>query len=338
MAARRSRIRGVGSHVPERVVTNEELTQWMDTSDEWIRQRSGIETRHWVDGATSTSDLALEASHRALRAAGIEAGDLDMIVLGTLSPDHDFPGTACYLQAKLGVPGIAAIDVRQQCTGFLYALSIADQFIRSGHSQRILVVGAEVHSKSMDISTEGRDISVLFGDGAGAVILEGCDLRDPATDPHILSTHLHADGNFAEALCMKAPQTAVEGPRITHEMIDAKEHYPQMNGKLVFLHASKRMPESVHEACEANEIEVGEVDLFLFHQANLRINQQVAKQLGVDDSKVFNTVQRFGNTTAATIPLGMHEAIKAGVLKPGMLVMLSAFGSGFTWGSALLRY
>jgi 3-oxoacyl-[acyl-carrier-protein] synthase-3 len=337
MSIHRARIAGVGSYVPERVVTNEDLTQWMDTSDEWIRQRSGIETRHWVEGATSTSDLALEASRGALADAGWEAGDLDMIILGTLSPDHDFPGTACYLQAKLGVPGIAAIDVRQQCTGFIYALSVADQFLRSGHCERILVVGAEVHSKSMDLSTEGRDISVLFGDGAGAVVLEACEVEDPRREAHILSTHLHADGDFADELCMKAPQTAVAGPRITHEMIDAKEHFPHMNGKLVFLHASKRMPESVLEACQANGVDVGEVDLFLFHQANLRINQQVAKQLGVDDSRVFNTVQRFGNTTAATIPLGMHEAIRAGVLRPGMLVALSAFGSGFTWASALLR-
>lgn len=338
MAERRSRITGVGSYVPPRVVTNDELAQIMDTSDEWIRQRTGIETRHWVEGATTTSDLALEASQQALDAAGLAAGDLDMIILATLSPDHDFPGTACFLQAKLGCPEIAALDVRQQCTGFVYGLSVADQFLRTGAASRVLVVGAEVHSKSMDMTDRGRDISVLFGDGAGAVVVEACEVSDPARDSYIYSSHLHADGRFAKELWMDAPTSAVEGPRITHEMIDRGDHYPYMNGKLVFVHASKRMPESVHEACEHNGLAVEDVDLFLFHQANLRINQKVAEILAVDEEKVFNTVQRFANTTAATIPLGMHTAMQEGRLEKGMLVALSAFGSGFTWGSTLLRF
>ncbi len=338
MSARRSRIAGVGAHLPPRVVTNDDLAQTMETSDAWIRQRTGIETRHWVEGTTTTSDLALEASREALAMAGIEATDLDMIVLATLSPDHEFPGTACFLQAKLGVPEIAALDIRQQCTGFIYALSIADQYLRTGMYERILVVGAEVHSKGLDKTDRGRDITVLFGDGAGAVVLQACTVDDPSRDSHILSTHLHADGRFAKELWLEAPTQTTEGGRITHEMIDEGRIYPYMNGKLVFVHASKRMPESIHEACAANGVRPEDIELYLFHQANLRINQQVAKQLGIDEDRVFNTIQRYANTTAATIPIGMRDALREGRLERGMLVALSAFGSGFTWGSALLRF
>jgi 3-oxoacyl-[acyl-carrier-protein] synthase-3 len=336
MSVRRSRIAGVGKYVPPRVVTNDDLADMMETSDEWIRQRTGIETRHWVEGTTSTSDLALEASRQALEEAGIGPGDLDMIVFATLSPDHEFPGTGCFLQQKLDCPGIPALDIRQACTGFLYGLSIADQFVRTGTRERVLVVGAEVQSKSLDKTTRGRDIAVLFGDGAGAVVVEATDVLGHE-DAQIYSSHLHADGRHARELWMDAPTQTTEGPRITHEMIDEGRHFPYMNGKFVFVHASKRMPESVLEACEANAMSVDDVDLFLFHQANLRINQQVAKNLGVNEDRVFNTIQKYGNTTAATIPIGMRDALDAGVLEPGMVVAMSAFGSGFTWGSALVR-
>jgi 3-oxoacyl-[acyl-carrier-protein] synthase III len=338
MAELRSRITGVGSYLPPRVVTNDELAVMMETSDEWIRQRTGIETRHWVDGTTTTSDLALAASHQALQMARIAATDLDMIVFATISPDHEFPGTGCFLQAKLGVPGIASLDIRQACTGFVYGVSIADQFIRTGMYRRILVIGAEVHSKGLDKTTRGRDIGVLFGDGAGAVVLEATLVEDVIRDPHILSTHLHADGNFARELWMEAPTMAHDSPRITVDMLERGLHYPYMNGKLVFVHASKNMPAAVEEACAHHGLEVDDVDLFLFHQANLRINQQVAKQLGVDEAKVFNTIQKYANTTAATIPIGMRDALDAGALRPGMLVACAAFGSGFTWGSILLRF
>lgn len=338
MGMRRSRIVGVGAYLPPRVVTNDDLAELMNTSDEWIRQRSGIEERRWVEGETTTSDLALEASRGALEMAGIEATDLDMIVFATLSPDHEFPGTGCFLQAKLGVPGIAALDIRQQCTGFVYGMSVADQFLRSGMYQRILVVGAEVHSKAMDKSPAGRDVGVLFGDGAGAIVLEGCDVEDPSRDSHILSSHLHADGRHAKELWIEAPTQTTDGMRITHEMIDQGKHFPYMNGKVVFVHASKAMPEAVRESVEANGLELEDIDLYLFHQANLRINQMVGKQLGAPEEKVFNTIQRFANTTAATIPIGMYEAIQAGRLDRGMLVACAAFGSGFTWGSVLLRY
>jgi len=338
MSQRRTRIAGVGSYVPPRVVTNDDLAAMMETSDEWIQQRSGIRTRHWVEGETTTSDLAAEASRAALEAAGLESGDLDMIVFATISPDYDFPGAGCFLQPKIGALGIPAIDIRQACAGFVYALSIADQYIRSGMCSRILVVGAEVHSKGLDKTTRGRDTAVLFGDGAGAVVVEANEVEDFSDSGQIYSTHMHNDGRHARELWMPAPTMARDSERITHEMLDAGEHYPYMNGKKVFVAASKAMPESILEACEANSITPQDVDLYLFHQANLRINQQVAKGLGVGEDQVFNTIQDFGNTTAATIPIGMSEALKAGRLERGMLVALSAFGSGFGWGSVLLRY
>jgi 3-oxoacyl-[acyl-carrier-protein] synthase-3 len=333
----RSRIKGIGSFVPPRVVTNADLSEVMDTSDEWIVQRTGIRQRHWVDPGVATSDLGLEAATEALAAAGVEREEVDMVILATLSPDHEFPGTACFLQAKLGLPGIPAVDVRQQCTGFVYAVSMADQYLRTGFCRTVLVVGAEVHSKGLDVSTRGRDVSVLFGDGAGAAVLQATDVVDPGSDPHILSTHLHADGRFADQLWLPAPGMAYP-EFISHEMIDQGLHYPQMNGRAVFTHAVQRMGEAIGEALDANGVPLDEVDLFVFHQANMRINEAVAGRLGIPAQKVFNTIERFGNTTAATIPIGMCDAERQGRLKPGMLVAVAAFGSGFTWGSILLRW
>lgn len=334
-----SKIVGTGAYVPPRVWTNEDLRALMDTSDEWIQQRTGIKQRHWVDqdSPIGTSDLALEASKEALKSAGMKPDDIQMIVMATLSPDHEFPGTGCFLQSKLGLPGIPALDVRQQCTGFIYGLSVADQFIRTGMYKNILVVGAEVHSRGMDKTTEGRDVAVLFGDGAGAVVMTATD-DVSSTAPRILSTHLHADGRFAKELWIKAPGSADAAPWLTTEKVQRKEHFPAMNGKSVFVHAVKRMPEVLVEGLDANGLKLSDVDLFVFHQANLRINEMVAKQLGIPEDKVFNTIDRFGNTTAATIPLGFSEAIKVGKLKPGMLVATAAFGSGFTWASALIRW
>lgn len=333
-----SQILGVGSYVPPRIWKNEELSTMMDTSDEWIRQRTGIEQRHWVESGVTTSDLALVATERAIESAGIRKEEIDCIILGTLSPDHEFPGTACFLQAKLGIPGIAAIDVRQQCTGFIYALSIADQFVKTGMYRRVLVVGAEVHSKGLDRTPEGRDVAVLFGDGAGAVVVGPCEEAVTDKSAQIYSTHLHADGNFAKDLWIPAPGNALGPVRFSQTMLDEKKHFPQMNGKAVFVHAAKRMPEAILEALEKNGKRIDEVDLFLFHQANLRINEMVGKQLGIPPEKIFNTIQKFANTTAATVPIGMDEAIKAGKLKKGMLVASAAFGSGFTWASVLFRY
>ncbi len=333
-----SRIMGVGSFVPPRVWKNDDIATMMDTSDEWIRQRTGIEQRHWVDADTTTSDLALVAAKNACESAGVAVQEIDCIIFATLSPDHDFPGAGCFLQAKLGLPGIAAIDVRQQCTGFIYALSIADQYVKTGTYRRILVVGAEVHSKGMNCTPEGRDVAVLFGDGAGAVIVGPCEDSVSEKSSQIYSTHLHADGAFAKELWLPAPGMNMGKHRIDANMLENGSVYPQMNGKAVFVHAVKRMPEAVMEALSKNGKTIADVDLFLFHQANLRINEMVGKQLGIPPEKIFNTIQKFANTTAATIPIGIDEAVKAGKLQKGMLVASAAFGSGFTWASALFRY
>lgn len=333
----RSKIVATGMYVPPKIWKNDDLSGIMDTSNEWILQRTGIEQRHWVEGSTSTSDLAFEASKIALKNAGMSPSDIDMIILATITPDHEFPGTACFLQKKLGVPGIPALDIRQQCTGYIYSLSIADQFIRSGTYKNILVVGAEVHSKGLDRSTRGREISVLFGDGAGAAIVSATEVTDPKKDSYIYSTHIHADGEHAEELWTPGPGSAYP-ERINVAMLEEGLHWPQMNGKTVFVHAVKRMPEAIKEALDANQLNADEIDLFVFHQANLRINDMVAKQFKVPPEKVFNTIQKFGNTTAATIPIGLDEAVRAGKLKKGMLVASAAFGSGFTWGSAIYRW
>ncbi len=334
----RSRILSTGMHVPEGLVTNHDLARIMDTSDEWIRQRTGIEQRYWVKGNEATSDLALRASEIAIERAGLQKHQIEMIILATLSPDHEFPGTACFLQKKLGIPGIPALDVRQQCTGFLYSLSIADQFIRNGVYRNILVVGAEVHSKGLEKNDRGRDVTVLFGDGAGAVVLGAVDIRDPKSEPHILSTHLHADGAFAEELWTPAPGTGNSSERVGASELENGLHWPKMNGKTVFMHAVKRMPEALIEGLKANGLTPSDIDLFVFHQANLRINDMIAKQFEIPEEKVFNTIQKFANTTAATIPIGLDEAVRTGKLKKGMLVASAAFGSGFTWASAIYRF
>lgn len=334
-----AQIIGVGSFVPPKAYTNFDLEKLLDTSDEWIQQRTGIVKRHWVDQGTSTSDLAFEASKQAIESAGISKSDLDMIIFATLSPDHDFPGTGCFLQEKLEIPGITVLDIRQQCSGFIYGLSIADKFIKSGSHKNILLVGAEVHSKGLDRTPRGRDVSVLFGDGAGAVVISRNEVKDPSRDSHIISTSLHADGAFAKELWLPAPGFGFDSPdRINAAMMEEGLHYPKMNGRQVFMHAVKRMSESLTNTMKENSVTVDDIDLFLFHQANIRINEKVAEMMGIPESKIFNTIQDYGNTTAATIPIGMNDAIKAGKLKKGMLVGVAAFGSGFTWASGLLRY
>jgi 3-oxoacyl-[acyl-carrier-protein] synthase III len=324
----------LGFHVPDRVLTNDDLTQWWETSDEWIRERTGIEQRHWVEpGVEAGSDLAVEATRKALAAADMHVSELDCIIYATLSPDYFFPGSGVYLQRKLGVKGIPCLDIRNQCTGFIYGLSIADAWIRMGQYKRVLLVGAEVHSTGMDFTPAGRDISVLFGDGAGAAIL------GPTEDEGrgVLSTHLFADGRFAEKLWCESDASA-RFPRISHEDLDAGRHYPLMEGRDVFKHAVVRMPESVRAALEANGLGLADVDLLIAHQANLRINEMVGRQLGLPDERIYNNIQRYGNTTAATIPIAMTEAVDKGLLKRGDLLMLTAFGSGFTWASAAVRW
>ncbi|MEX1023443.1 MAG: beta-ketoacyl-ACP synthase 3 [Planctomycetota bacterium] len=342
---RRSKITGIGMHVPPNGATsNSDLEAVMDTSDEWITQRSGIRTRYWSpeDSTTSTSTLGAAAAREALADAGLAAEQIDMIIFATLSPDASFPGSGCFLQDQLDVPGIPALDIRQQCTGFIYGLSIADLYIRAGQYDRILLVGAEMQSKCLEKATRGRDMTVLFGDGAGAVIVEAVEVDEPAAtstkrEPCVYSTHLHADGKFARDLLWESPGTRnrVWNPP---ELVGEPSNFPQMNGRLVFTHAVKRMPEVTFEALEANGVRPEDVDLFVNHQANIRINDKFADALGVGPEKVFNTICDFGNTTAATIPIGLYQAQRAGVLQPGMLVATAAFGSGFTWASALLRW
>jgi 3-oxoacyl-[acyl-carrier-protein] synthase-3 len=330
---RRVRVSGTGMYVPPRVVTNDDLAKLMETSDEWIQQRSGIRERHHVDPGVGPAELAEHAARRALEAAGIEPRELDAIVLASLSPEHDFPGTGCFLQHRLGLSDIPAMDVRNQCTGFLYALQVGRLFVASGQYRRVLVVGTEVHSTGVEFNTRGRDVAVLFGDGAGALVLE------PADEPEqgILSIHLHAQGEHAKRLWVESPGS-VHSPRLTQQMFDEGRWLPKMDGRFVFKHAVTRMPEAIREALDANKCSLEDVNLFLFHQANLRINEAVAGQLGIPPERTYNNIQVYGNCSAASIPMCLDECVRGGRVQPGDLVCMAGFGSGFTWGSALIRW
>ncbi len=324
---------GTGFYVPERVVTNDDLTQLMDTTDEWIRERSGIRERRWTNGEMSGAEMACRASEAALSDAGMEASELDAIILATLSADHQFPGTSAFLQRELGVPGIPAMDVRTQCTGFVYGLSVADAWIRVGQYRTVLLVGVEIQSTGLDMSSQGRDMAVLFGDGAGAAVLGAIEEEGRG----VLTTHLHCDGRFAEKLWVDA-SCSYRNPRITHEDLDAGRHYPRMEGREVFRHAVTQMPAVVMEALDVCRLGVEDIDLLIAHQANQRISEGVQKRLGLPSEKIFNNIQRYGNTTAASIPIALAEAVDQGRLARGDLLALTAFGSGFTWGSALVRW
>ncbi|MEC8194591.1 MAG: beta-ketoacyl-ACP synthase III [Myxococcota bacterium] len=329
---RGSRITGMGHCVPDRVVTNDDLAAFIDTSNEWIVQRTGIEERRWVEGNVGAADLAYEATLGALDEAGMKAADLDMIIFATLSPDVTFPGSSCILQKMLGVPGIATLDIRNQCTGFVYGLSIADQFIKTGMMDNVLVVGGEVHSSGLDMSTRGRDVTVLFGDGAGVAIVSATD-----GEHRILDSKLHADGTHYDVLMLEAPASRLN-PRLTPEMLEEGRHYPRMDGRQVFRNAVTAMPAVVHEVLEPNGYSVDDISMLIPHQANLRINQMVQRTLGLRDDQVFNNIMRYGNTTAASIPIALHEAIEAGKISEGDLVVLTAFGAGLTWGANLIRW
>jgi 3-oxoacyl-[acyl-carrier-protein] synthase-3 len=329
----RSRLMGIGMSVPSRIVTNHELATMMETSNEWIIERTGIEQRRWVSEGETGAMLATAASKEAIERAGLQPRDIDLIVLATLSPDFNFPGTGVFVQRALGIKEIPCLDIRQQCTGFIYGLSIADAYIRTGAFKHVLVVGAEVHSTGLDISTQGRDVTVLFGDGAGAVVV------GRATDEEhvILSSHIHADGSEAEILWTEYPASA-RNPRISAEAMAERKHYPVMNGKRVFKHAVTRMPAAIMEGMVTNKLSLSDIDMVIPHQANLRINQMVGQMIGLPPEKMHNNIQKYGNTTAASIPICMYEAIELGKIKPGNLVCLVAFGAGLTWGSVFLRY
>jgi len=330
----RSVVLGTGMYVPPRVVTNDDLAARITTSDEWIVARTGIKTRCFVDGETGASDLAYEAALEACRSAGVQPADLDCIVFATLSPDYNFPGSGVLLQARLGAAGVPALDIRNQCSGFIYGLAVADSFIRTGQYRCVLVVGSEVHSTGLDFSDRGRDVAVLFGDGAGAFVL-GPGRKDE--DRGILVTRLHSDGGGAKDLWLEAPASRYN-PRLTHEMLDAGKHFPAMNGKKVFVNAVRAMPTVVGECLAGAGLKIGDIDLFIAHQANLRICTAVQEQLGLPDSKVFNNIQKYGNTTAGSIPIAVYEAGKQGRLKGGDLLCIASFGSGYTWAGALIRW
>jgi 3-oxoacyl-[acyl-carrier-protein] synthase-3 len=329
-----AQIRGIGHFVPPRIVTNLELEKVINTSDEWIRQRSGIGERRHVETGVGSSDLAYEAALRAIQDAHIDISEIDFIVAATLSPDHYFPGIGVIVQKKLGLAGLGALDVRNQCSGFIYALSVADQYIRTQTHKKILLVAAEVQSTNLDYSDEGRDMAVLFGDGAGAVILEPNSNDDGRG---ILSTHLFSDGNFVTDLWMEKPSPK-DKPTFFPSFIESKRYYPRMNGRNVFKNAVVKMPEAVRTGLKHNNLTIEDVDHLIPHQANERISLMVARNLKIPVEKVIRNIDRYGNTTSASIPIALDEAVKQGRIKQGDIVVLTAFGSGYTWASAVIRW
>lgn len=328
----RSTILGAGHYVPTKVVTNDDLAKLMTTSDEWIVQRTGIKERRYIEhSGIGASDLALPAAEMALEHAKLKKADIDAIIFATLSPDHNFPGAGCFLGGKLGLPGVPALDVRNQCSGFLYGLSVADAWVRAGVYKNVLLVGSEVHSTGIEFADRGRDVTVLFGDGAGAVIV-GAATRE---GQGLKSIKLHADGAGAKDLWVEAPASN-HIPRLTKEMLDEGKQFPAMVGKQVFRWATEKMPEVVRAVLADAGLGIDQIDLFVPHQANMRINQFVAQKLGIPDAKVVHNIQKYGNTTAATIPLGLSEAWREGRCDKGSNLLMAAFGSGYTWAGAVL--
>jgi len=329
-----SKIVGLGHHVPDKVITNEYLSTLMDTNNEWIIERTGIHERRWIDPAKDTvANMAAKAARMALERAKLSARDIDFIVFATITPDYFFPGSGVLLGRELGLEGIPALDVRNACSGFIYALSIADQFIKTGMYKTVLVIGAEIQSTALDISTRGRNTAVIFGDGAGAAILR------PSDKPGILSTHLHSDGRFAEELYIRDPGSSrPNAERQPEQITDTTTYKVVMNGNQVFKHAVVRFAEVINEALAANNLKKEDINLLVPHQANLRISQYIQEKLSLRDDQVYNNIMRYGNTTAASIPIAMSEAWAEGKMKENDLICLAAFGSGFTWASALIRW
>jgi 3-oxoacyl-[acyl-carrier-protein] synthase-3 len=329
----RSKILGIGRFLPEKRVTNFDLEKMFDTSDEWIQQRTGIVERRYAEEGVFCSDLALEASRRALEDAAVSVEEIDFIIFATLSPDHHFPGSGCHLQRKLGIPGVGCLDVRNQCSGFLYSLATADAFVKTGMYKRILVVGAEVHSSALDFTNQGRDVAVLFGDGAGAVIV------GPSEDPErgILSSRLHADGRYADALKLDIWDISKK-PYITESDVREGQAWPKMKGKEVFRMAVTKLPETVEQVLADNGINLEQIALFIPHQANLRINQFCAARLEIPEEKFFSNIHMYGNTTAGSIPIALSEALEQGSIREGDYIVLCGFGAGFTWGATLIRW
>ena len=332
----KSKITGLGKYVPDNIVTNDDLTKYMDTNDQWIRERTGIEERRWAvpgDGNTAAT-MGVKAAKIALERANLTPKDIDFIVFATLSPDYYFPGSGVQVQDMLGCDTIGALDVRNQCSGFVYALTTADQFIKTGMYKNILVIGSELQSTGLDLSTRGRGVGVIFGDGAGAVVLSRSD-----DDSGILSNHLHSEGKYASELTVKVPG-GENPPNKLVENWDPEDltYYPYMNGNYVFKHAVTRFPEAIMEGLKANNLTPQDIDLLIPHQANLRISQFVQKRLRMKDEQIMNNIQKYGNTTAASIPIAMTEAWEQGRIKRGDIIVTAAFGSGFTWGSNIIKF
>ena len=332
-----SKITGLGYYVPENVVTNNDLKQWMDTSDEWIQERTGIKERRWIDPKTNdtTSSMGAKAAQIAIERAGLTKDDVDFIVFATLSPDMYFPGGGVRVQDMLDMPTVGALDIRNQCSGFIYGLSVADQFIKTGMYKNVLVIGAENHSGGLERSTRGRGVTVIFGDGAGAAILS----RTTEKNKGILSSHLHSEGKHAKELSLEGPATGRWVPEIIAENNpDDTSYFPYMNGQFVFKHAVVRFSEAIVEGLQANNLTKEDIDLLIPHQANLRISQFIQHKFKLDDDQVFNNIQKYGNTTAASIIIALTEAWESGKIKENDLLVLAAFGSGFTWGSVVIRW
>ena len=332
-----SKISGLGFYVPSNTVTNDDLSKIIDTNDEWIQERTGIqERRHIINGEDTTTIMGVKAAKIAIERAGISNEEVDFVIFATLSPDYYFPGPGVLVQRDLGLKTVGALDVRNQCSGFVYALSIADQYIKTGMYKNILVIGSEVQSTGLDMTTRGRGVSVIFGDGAGAAIVS----REEDLTKGILSTHLHSEGVHAEELIVKAPGM---GGRWVTDIIadndpDDESYFPYMNGQFVFKNAVVRFSEVINEGLEANNLKVSDIDMLIPHQANLRISQFIQKKFGLTDDQVFNNIQKYGNTTAASIPIALTEAWEQGKIKSGDTVVLAAFGSGFTWASAIIKW
>jgi len=332
-----SRITGLGFYVPERVVTNDELSQLMDTNDAWIRERTGIEQRRYAEpGVDTTTSMGVRAAQIAIERAGLSPEDIDFVVFATLSPDYYFPGPGVLVQRDLGLRTVGAVDVRNQCSGFVYGISLADQYIKTGMYKHVLVIGSELHSKGLDMTTRGRGVSVIFGDGAGAAVLS----REEDPNRGILSTHLHSEGQHAEELSLLAPGM---GKRWVNDILrdndpEDTSYYPYMNGQFVFKNAVVRFSEVIMEGLKTNGLQPKDIDMLIPHQANLRISQFIQQKFGLSDDQVFNNIMRYGNTTAASIPIALTEAWEAGKVAENDVVVLAAFGSGFTWGSAIIRW
>lgn len=335
-----SRIVGLGHHVPETVITNQYLSSIMETSNEWIVERTGIEERRWMNPEQDTvANMAAKATRMALKRANLTEKDIEFIVFATITPDYFFPGSGVLLQRELGLENIGALDIRNACSGFIYALSVADQFIKTGVYKNILVIGAEIQSTALDITTRGRNTAVIFGDGAGAAILQAHPGEEGAPRKGILSTHLHSDGRYAEELYLKDPGSSrPHKERQPDQILDTTSFKLVMNGNQVFKHAVVRFMEVINEALEANGIKKEEINLLVPHQANLRISQYVKEKMQLTDNQIYNNIMRYGNTTAASIPIAMSEAWAEGRIKENDLICLAAFGSGFTWASALIRW